>query len=444
MGVIKIAGKYDSLYKIGKNGGSRKDGWYNVLAGLGKRSDKGQRGIYDTYTILDDTQLTNMWMGEGLSKKIVSVVADDMTRNWFTVTGDKDNKIQKELLRLKAETAVNEALKWARLYRGSIIVVGANDGRDLKEPLAVNSVKGIDWLKVYSAPRVIINETNIVADSESPWFEDVEIFPVQKLNGDTIYVHHSRCMVFKGDPVPQTFTQGGIDFQQLYWGTSILQAIWDRLRNYSQIEQGIANLMLEVIIGKYKLSGLAEILSEGNVDAIYNRIEIINMSKSVINAVLLDTNEDYTRDTANMTAVPEVIDRFMMNLSAVSEIPVTRLFGRSPAGQNSTGESDTRIYYDMVSSKQNTWLRPPLQYLVKLINLYLKVTKDDPIIEFNPIWEPTQKELIEMRDKQSQTDERYINTGVVSPEEVRSNRFENGFSFETEIEEELSVEGLGD
>jgi phage-related protein (TIGR01555 family) len=410
----------------------RSDGWYNILAGLGKRSDKAQRGIYREYTYLDDKELHNLWMGEGLAKKIVSVVADDMTRNWFSVSEDPDGKIQKELKRLNSETLVNEAIKWARLFRGSLIVMGANDGRDLEEPLAMKNVKTIDWLKVYPAPRIQILQTDIVTDPSSPWFEDVEIYPVQKLNGDYFKVHHSRCLVFRGDPVPH-ISSGTIDFQTLYWGSSILQAVWDRLRNYSQIEHSVANLMLEVIIGVYKLSGLAEILAEGDVDAVYNRLEIINASKSLINGVLLGENEDFLRNTANLTGIPETIDRFMMNLSAVAEIPVTRLFGRSPAGENATGEGDLRTYYDMVDSKQNTWLKPPLQYLVKIISGYVK-GEAEPGIDFNPVWEPTQKETIEMRDKQSQTDERYINTGVLDTDEVRASRFEHGYSFDTSVE----------
>lgn len=37
-------------------------------------------------------------------------------------------------------------------------------------------------------------------------------------------------------------------------------------------------------------------------------------------------------------------------LSAVSEIPVTILFGRSPCGQNATGDSDFEQYYSMVQN----------------------------------------------------------------------------------------------
>ena len=79
------------------------DGWVNMLAGLSRASDKTTRTYFGAFEILDDEELTRMWMGEGIGKKIVSSVADDMTRKWFTVSEDSDNMISKELVRLHAK-----------------------------------------------------------------------------------------------------------------------------------------------------------------------------------------------------------------------------------------------------------------------------------------------------------------------------------------------------
>ena len=128
----------------------------------------------------------------------------------------------------------------------------------------------------------------------------------------------------------------------------------------------------------------------------------------------------------------DIIDRFMMNLSAVCEIPVTRLFGRSPAGQNAT--SDFRNYYDKVMSDQKTKLKPSLQHLVNMINKYIKV-KTNPTIKFNPVWEPTEEEEINMRNKQAQTDKIYAEMGALTAEEIMESRFRGGYSYETSIEE---------
>lgn len=407
------------------------DGWKNILKGLGGKSDATKDTYFGTAEVLDEEELTRMYMSEGLGKKIISRPADDMTRNGISIEGDAKNKIKNELIRLKAETVINTAIKWARLYGGAIVVVGANDGRKLDTPLAVKGIKGIDWLKVYPASKITCTNADIIQDPDSPFFEDFEVFQIQKIGGEPLHVHSTRILAFKGDPVPDQAKN--VSFKYLYWGSSILQSIWNQLKNYGAVEQSIVNLLMEIVIGKYKLSNLAELLSENNTEAIYNRLEIINASKSIINGVLLGADEEYTRDSVNLTGIPDVMDRFMLSLSAVCEIPVTLLFGRSPAGQNATGESDLRNYYDMISSKQTTWLKPPLQSLVNMINGYMKVTTD-PIITFNSIWTPTQEQLIEIKKKQAETDQIYINTGVLTAEEITKNRFEKGYSFETVVE----------
>lgn len=408
------------------------DGMINVLAGLGGKFDKANKSRFGNFVVLDDAELTRLWLGEGLGKKIVSAPADDMTRNWFTVPGDETNKIQQEMERLKTETIVNVATKWARLYRGSLIVMGLEDGGELHEPANLKNVKGIRWLRSYSASRIPITTQNVVKDPNSPFFDEIEVFPVRRFDGNEFKVHRSRCLIFKGEPIPD-YSQD-LAYNSFYWGLSILQSIYQRLMNYGSIEQSIVNLMMELTIGKFTLSNLAELLAANNTKAIYTRMNIINASKSILNSVLLGENEKYERDTASVAGVAEVMSMFMMSLSAVAEIPVTKLFGKSADGMNATGEGDSRDYYDMITSKQKTWLKPPLQYLVAIINSYMKAT-DDPSINFNSVWEPTQKELIEMKNKQAQTDGLYIDKGVLDSDEVRESRFENGYSFETTVDD---------
>lgn len=409
----------------------KRDNWVNLMVGLSGTSDKTSGTYFGTVPLLDDEELSRVWTGAGLGKKIVSVVADDMTRNWFTINEDTDGAILKELTTIDAETEVNIASKWARHYGGSIIVMGLDDGRKLSEPLA-KTINGINWLKTYSRSRISVMPTDIVSDPKSPYFEDIEWFNIQKRNGHRIKVHHSRCMVFKGEPVPDTGALLTTNF--LYWGMSALQSVWNALTNYGGISQSVVNLMYEAVIGKLKLHNLGQVLSGGNKEKVYERLEIINYSKSNINMMVLDEKDDFIRDSANMTGIPPMMDRFMMNLSAETEIPVTLLFGRSPAGENATGESDLRKYYDMIKSKQKTWLTPPLQTLVNHINSYLKVVPDKPVIKYNGIWEPTQEEMVNMQNKQADTDIKYISSGVLNPVEVTESRFGGGeYSFDTKL-----------
>jgi hypothetical protein len=176
----------------------------------------------------------------------------------------------------------------------------------------------------------------------------------------------------------------------------------------------------------------------------------------MVRAVPLDADaEEFERAGAGVAGLGEVYDRMMMRLSAATGIPVTLLFGRSPAGMNATGESDIRLFYDYISSLQETQTRPRLEYLIELM---LNAT-DGPTggnapeswnFEFNPLWQESAKERAETRRLISVADTNYVNTGVLTSNEVAESRFggetyspETMLDFEKRSEEDAMMEEMG-
>jgi len=103
---------------------------------------------------------------------------------------------------------------------------------------------------------------------------------------------------------------------------------------------------------------------------------------------------------------------------------------------NATGDSDLENYYSKVHVKQETQLRPCIQTLIDLIVQGQGVSENEVTFTFNPLKEPSQKEIVDNRQTQAKTDEIYMKYGVYSPLEVRQSRFESGYNIETEIEGE--------
>lgn len=400
---------------------AKMDGYKNLFAGIGGMQDKTQQTVFNSIPIIEDSELTDIWAGDGLPKKIVSAPADDMTKNWITISNDVDNLIEKEMMRLKSKSSFNLVEKWTRLYRGGIIVMGIRDGRKLHMPVNVNNIKGIDWLKVYGASRIQVSRDNIIHNQKSPFFEDVEFFNVRKNNFGNLKVHRSRCLVFKGEPLADSTSNIGTD--GLYWGMSILQPNMDRIRNFGGIEQSIANMLYEFVIGKYKISNLEEMLAENKTQDILTRLNIIDKSKSIINAVLLGENEDYTRDSANVSGLSDLMDRFMIILSAVTEIPVTILWGRSPAGENATGEADLDRYYAMIKGKQEIQLLEPVQELALIINSYVNATTDIPVVTFKSPRIPTPSEQLEMDKKQADINKINVDSQIRTAETIQKEQY---------------------
>jgi len=331
---------------------------------------------------------------------------------------------------LKTETKLNEALKFARLYRGAVVVIITQFGK-LEKPLTANSGK-ITNLRVYDVSKIQLTNYDIVSDPNSPYFEDVEAFKIRLENGDLMEVHRSRCLCFKGEMTSKN--RNRLDLTYRFWGVSILQKVYDQLSWYGVAEQGVANLIQESSVGKFKLSNLPKMLAQNNGAAlVIDRIEIMNMSKSILNAILIGPDEDYTRDSINFAGVPEIMDKMMINLSAVAKIPVAILFGRdSSGGLNNDGSAEFRKHYDKISTKQTKELLPELQYLVDYIVGYIFPNSNEKHnVVFNSLWEPTQKEQAEIEKINSETDVNYVNTGVFIPDDILEMRFP-GYAKEAE------------
>jgi len=378
----------------------RVDGWNNFVAGIGGTMDKRKETQPGSFVRLTDIELSSAYLGDGFSRNIVDMPADDMTREWIKIENDPESVILNKLQDLRAETAFNEALKWARLYRGGFIMIGAMDGKEVDEPLVLRKGQDIEYLYVGDAAMINLGQCEVDNDTKSKMFGKVLRYSITfqpragVSSSQTKMVHHSRILPFFGDPAPRHGAT--IDMETRFWGTSALQSAWDRLADYDGITASVANLMYELIISIYKFEGLGRLLSQkGGEGSLQNRVEIINLTKSIINGVILDANEGYERNVASLTGIPEIIDRFMMALSGVSRIPVTRLFGRSPAGMNSTGQSDMDTYYDSIKANQKNDLQPQLQTLVDLLATAYGVAGDDHAIKFNPLTQVSPKEKAE-------------------------------------------------
>jgi hypothetical protein len=125
--------------ELAKQSPMNTDSWANVLVGLSGRADKSKYTEHNGVNIVDDAVLTGVYMNEGLGGRIVDVVADDMTREWITfdeqAPQETVDKLTGESLRLDIEERFNEALRWRRLYGGSLIIIGAMDGQRPDMPL---------------------------------------------------------------------------------------------------------------------------------------------------------------------------------------------------------------------------------------------------------------------------------------------------------------------
>lgn len=417
----------------------KSDGWTNLLTGLGTKADKSKHTRARNSIIIPDMELEAIYADDGLGARIVDLLPEDMLKKgWhYEFENEKEDleniskKYDDILESIHIHDKISEAFKWARLYGGAIIIIGAFDGGELSQPLNIRRIKTFENLKVIPRPNIEFGTMEFQKDPNKPRFGEVEYYPISFRVGETYQmakVHWSRVIEIHGIKLPYT-GKSNIPSEYRYWGVPVLQRVKDNLGNLGASFGSLSELMQELCIGKYKFRDLADILSapDGN-KLIQNRVSVMDVTKSTFHSVFMDAEDDYVRETLSFGGVSDILYQFMMLVSSNTGYPMTRLFGISPGGLNSTGDSDTYSYYDMVESKQRLELKPILKRILGIISEWQKIEMPEIII--NPLEQMSEKEQAELDSQKANTEkikmetyQGYIDMGIMEPYMVEELEF---------------------
>lgn len=348
-----------------------------------------------------------------------------MMRQGWEVDGDSENLLVGKLEELNGYAKLTSLIQWTRLYGGSIIVMGIADGRPLDEPVNENNIQEVAWLQVFDRWQTQILNEYMTLDLNSENYGFPEIYQINDYRTGAVFnVHYTRVLRMDWNVLPpreRNFNQG--------WGDSCILSIYDELKNYGSAFANTSAIMQDFVNGVLKIPGLSQsMVSSCNDAAIMKRLDFANLSKGITNMMVLDGQEDYQKLSTNVGGLSDLLDRFMLSVSSVTGIPVTLLFGRSPAGLNATGDSDVRNFYDMIKQYQELKLKPILEKLT----FYIFKSKDGPTkgvepenwsIQFTPLWQNTEEQEAILRRTVAETDAIYIDRGVLDPNEVAISRF---------------------
>ena len=119
---------------------------------------------------------------------------------------------------------------------------------------------------------------------------------------------------------------------------------------------------------------------------------------------LVNKGDQITTHQYGFGGMADVYESMCLNLCGASHYPMTKLFGRSPAGMNATGESDLQNYYDYVNSQRESRLRPVLERLLPIMAMSAwGAVPDDLQIDFPPLWTPNAKEVADIAKAKAET-----------------------------------------
>jgi uncharacterized protein len=393
------------------------DTFTNFLSGLGVIGrDKMTASQYVT-AIWTRDQLENAYRSDWIARKAISIPAFDSTREWRNWQAEQDQieKLEKTEKRLQVQLKLQQAMTKARLYGGACILIGV-DG-DMSKELDPEKIKkdGLKFLHVMSPHQLAIEE--LIRDIEDPYYGQPQFYVLRSDGGGNIpkemllgqvKVHPSRMVRLIGlEPPDPMLTQG--------WGDPLMQVIHDAVNASGMVMGSIATLITEAKFDVIKIPGLTEMFSTTTgTNKLIKRFSEANVAKSVINAVVMDAEEEWQRIGVTFNGMPEILQLYLQVAAGAADIPATRFLGMSPAGLNSTGESDLQNYYDRIHADQELRLSPALDKLDRAIQMSALGKYDEDIFyEWNPLWQMTEAEKADIAFKKAQSTSLDVTAGLV-------------------------------
>lgn len=428
------------------------DSWTNLLTKVGVvgRDKRMSSAIASAPVFNQRPELDELYHGNDLARRIVDLPAREMVRKWIRVrqddkTGsmtavDFQKATMESMQTLHTIDKFQQLLTWGRLYGGAVMFMGVDDGRSVASPLDPKKAKSIKFLTIFD--RFEIRVVKKYSDPLAAKYGEPELYELTTAStpegqgrvGQRI--HESRLLRYDATRTGRYRSKTLND----NWADSIFVGMFNVLRDYGSTWDSTAVLMQDFAQAIIKMEGLAELMAHGGEKVVMDRMELMDTSRSVLRSLLLDAeHEDYERKPTPLMGLPELIDRWMFRIAAAAQIPVTLLFGRSPAGMNATGESDVRFFYDFISAEQESHLRPLVErFLEVLYNVQdgptAGVEPESWSFAFLPLWQLSDLEESSRRLNTAKADDIYLNQSVVNNVEVAASRFGgDAYSAETAL-----------
>ena len=356
------------------------------------------------------SQIEEFYHSNGLAKKIVDVIPEEMVSPGFQLNGVSDNtKFQSEWDGLKLEPQITDALCWARLYGGSYVLAMVNDGRMMTS--AAKRGKPLESIVVYDYDSVSVAEEE--KNPRSPRFGKPKMYTVKPLNGGSDFnVHYTRMHYIDGERVTNKVRK----LNKGAGGTVLNKSMIEAILDYDYSEYLATQLLKRKQQGVWKAKGLALICDDKEGEyAARLRMAQVDANSGVGNTIGIDaTDEEYTVINSDITGIPEFLSAKMDRIVALSGIHEIVLKNKNTGGVSASQNTALQTFYKLVDRKRNDDYKPLLEFLLQFI-----VTEDEYSVEFEPLSLPTDAEKADIFQKNANAARGLVTDQVIDANEAR-------------------------
>ena len=391
--------------------------------------------------------LNSLYRENWIIQNVVEIIPSDMTSRWFTVTGSLTPRQTDRLNRAQRVTGlrekVNEGLRWGRLYGGAagLILIRGQEGV-LDRPLDLETILPGTFAGLHILDRWcgVMPEPGLVTDLTDPDFGLPEYYDIQAGEGRiAARIHHSRMIRFTGRELPCLER-----LAELYWGASEVESLYREVVQYDNTTANMAALTFRANVDTMEVANLEQLFSVTSGEAqrrFWATVQAQSTLKSNFGMQLVNRGDKITNTQYTFTGLSDVHESMCLSLSGASRIPMTKLFGRSPAGMNATGENDLRNYFDYIDTLRESKLAPILRRLLPILAMSeLGAVPKDLDISFPPLWTPKATEVAEIAKNKAEAIIAVFQAGLLRADTAQ--RELKKLSAETDLFDSISDEEI--
>ncbi len=432
--------------------GDRMDSVVNAMTGLGGSHDKGTQVAVDTNrTPLDQGERDALAKYNGYIVSWLARLSGEATlTGWDVKSGaDKLPGFRPMERRLQVNKKFRLAAQFAAKDGGSLILVVTKGGGSLRTPIRLKRVKDILALHVFDSQEFQAHQYESDWKSTNyrrpkTWMLNPSSNAVARgkmLTGEL--VHHSRCIYIPGRELSDRERAYSMDPGK---DASYLDAVWDAVKDISQVDQGAAVLAQEMKETIIRVAGLEALEAGALADAFRARMQTIAMGRGLLGMTVLAEDDVYESRATSAVGYKDLKGGAKTTLAAQTDQPEVVAFGATPGGLNTDGEAGRRSQDRTVARFQKVALLNGLEhfYTIAIAALASQGTTiaEDWEVVFRELGTQTLQEKAETRNKNAQTDRIYRQEGILPPKHIQESRFgEDGYGDIRPVPKETEVPG---
>lgn len=358
----------------------------NPFTGLGTDRDKtGYLEIKRRYRIPQET--LSALASKGVLNTLITIYPIDAAASWYKLDLDKDSKVDPQeiydyhdripdsdfdegeegigLSKYFEKASVN-----ARQNGDALILIGINDNRSPDQPVDINNIKSIDWLKILDFWDY--HPLNYYDNPDNPKY-----YSIPGTGIDGYKWHRSRVMRFTGKELTSNSLKY-LDGKHQSVIDSVIESWWKLEQALLNVNGLVANHQFR-ILGMKGLSRLLMSDTNGDIEKkILDRLLTLDMGISSLKTVVIDSDsEELSNLNISYNGIDKIIEKLQDNFIADIDIPKSILLNEIGSKAFQSGEAYKMIMRDWayrIQSWQNQHWRDNLEKIIR----YIFLAKDSP------------------------------------------------------------------